>query len=295
MCAASTLHSRRQTNRTRLSPLTPHSLKMAETNNFSTQRLTIRIGRGTLAMMVQHTDSDDILYEPYVVRSGVSMAANLREAFKTSDLLLQAPPRVRVLIDSDVLMVPVEQFDEKTMGDMHNHAFPRNEQDALYYNVLPDLNAVAVFNMNKDLRLVLDDHFQDVRLVTAIQPVWRYMHQRSFTGVRYKLYAYFHEKRLEIFSFQQNRFKFCNSFDASRPKDAVFFLLYVWNTLQLQAEYDELHIMGDMPDENAILEELKKYLQKVYVINPAADFNQHPVTAIKGVPYDLQTLVVRGR
>ena len=268
---------------------------MAETNNFSTQRLTIRIGRGTLAMMVQHTDSDDILYEPYVVRSGVSMAANLREAFKTSDLLLQAPPRVRVLIDSDVLMVPVEQFDEKTMGDMHNHAFPRNEQDALYYNVLPDLNAVAVFNMNKDLRLVLDDHFQDVRLVTAIQPVWRYMHQRSFTGVRYKLYAYFHEKRLEIFSFQQNRFKFCNSFDASRPKDAVFFLLYVWNTLQLQAEYDELHIMGDMPDENAILEELKKYLQKVYVINPAADFNQHPVTAIKGVPYDLQVLVVRGR
>ena len=75
----------------------------------------------------------------------------------------------------------------------------------------------------------------------------------------------------------------------------MFFLLYVWNTLQLQAEYDELHIMGDMPDESAILDELKKYLQKVYVINPAADFNQHPVTAIKGVPYDLQTLVVRGR
>lgn len=268
---------------------------MADTNKLSTQRLTIRIGRGTLAMLVQHTDSEEILYEPYVVRSGVSMAANLREAFKNSDLLLQAPPRVRVLLDSDVLMVPVEQFDEKTMGEMHNHAFPRHEQDVLYYNVLPDLNAVAVFNMNKDLRLVLDDHFHDVRLVNAIQPVWRFMHQRSFTGVRYKLYAYFHEKRLEVFSFQKNRFKFCNSFDASRAKDAVFFLLYVWNTLQLQAEYDELHIMGDVPDENTVLDELRKYLQKVYVVNPVADFNQHPVTSIKGVPYDLLTLVARGR
>ncbi|MCR4957502.1 MAG: DUF3822 family protein [Prevotella sp.] len=268
---------------------------MADNLSLSTQRLTIRIGRGTLAMLVQNTGSDDIVYEPYVVRSGVSMAANLREAFKTSDLLLQAPPRVRVLLDSDVLMVPVEQFDEKSMADMHNHAFPRNEQDAIYYNVLPDLNAVAVFSMNKDLRLVLDDHFQDVRLVTAIQPVWRYMHQRSFTGVRYKLYAYFHEKRLEVFSFQQNRFKFCNSFDASKPKDAVFFLLYVWNTLQLQAEYDELHLMGDIPGENSVIDELRQYLQKVYVINPAADFNQHPVTAVKGVPYDLQTLVARGR
>ena len=268
---------------------------MSETNNLSTRRLTIRIGRSTLAMLVQDTGSADVLYEPYVVRSGVSMAANLREAFKSSDLLLQAPPRVRVLIDSDVLMVPVEQFDETTMAGMHSHAFPRHEQDIIFYNVLPDLNAVAVFSMNKDLRLVLDDHFQDVRLVSAIQPVWRYMHQRSFTGMRFKLYAYFHEKRLEVFSFQQNRFKFCNSFDAGRPKDAVFFLLYVWNTLQLQAEYDELHIMGDLPGENAILDELKQYLQKVYVVNPAADFNQHPVTAVKGVPYDLQTLVARGR
>lgn len=268
---------------------------MAENNNLSMQRLTIRIGRGTLSMLVQQTGSDDILFEPYVVRSGVSMAANLREAFKTSDLLLTAPPRVRVLYDSDVLMVPVEQFDEKTMADMHNHAFPRQEQDAVFYNVLPDLNAVAVFAMNKDLKLVLDDHFQDVRLVTAIQPVWRYMHQRSFTGVRYKLYAYFHEKRLEIFSFQQNRFKFCNSFDASRPKDAVFFLLYVWNTLQFQKEYDELHIMGDVPGENAVLDEVRKFLRKVYVINTATDFNQHPVTAIKAVPFDLQVLVARGR
>ena len=268
---------------------------MPETNNISTQRLTIRIGRNTLAMLMQHTDSEAILYEPYVVRSGVSMAANLREAFKTCDLLLQTPPRVRVLIDSDVLMVPVEQFDETTMADMHNHAFPRHEQDAIYYNVLPDLNVVAVFNMNKDLRVVLDDHFQDVRLVTAIQPVWRYMHQRSYTGVRYKLYAYFHEKRLEVFSFQQYRFKFCNSFDASRPKDAVFFLLYVWQTLQLQAKYDELHIMGDIPGRDDMLDELRRYLQKVYVINPAVDFNQHPVSSIKGVPYDLQTLVARGR
>ena len=268
---------------------------MPDTTNISPQRLTIRLGRNTLALLMQHTNSEEILYEPYVVRSGVSMAANLREAFKTCDLLLQPLPRVRVLIDSDVLMVPVEQFEEKTMGEMHSHAFPRHEQDALYYNVLPDLNAVAVFNMNKDLRLVLDDHFQDVRLITAIQPVWRLMHQRSFTGVRYKLYAYFHEKRLEIFSFQQNRFKFCNSFDASRPKDAVFFLLYVWNTLQLQAEHDELHIVGDIPDEQGVIDELRQYLQKVYVVNPAADFNQHPVTAIKGVPFDLQALVVRGR
>ena len=246
--------------------------------------------------MLALTDNDDnIVFEPYVVKSGVSMAANLREAFKNSDLLLQPPPRVRVLLDSDVLMVPVELFDEQSMVEMHNHAFPRREQDAIYYNVLPDLNAVAVFDMNKDLRMVLDDHFQDVRLVTAIQPVWRHLHQRSFTGVRRKLYAYFHEKRLELFAFQQNRFRFCNSFDASHPKDAVFFICYVWKQLQMDPVYDELHVVGTIPGGDEVTDELRKFLQKVSVINPAVDFNQHPVTAVSGIPYDLQTLVVKGR
>jgi hypothetical protein len=264
---------------------------MAETS----KQLTIRMGRNTLSFVTATDGGEDIVYEPYVVKSGVSMAANLREAFKTSDLLLQAPPRVRVLTDSDVLTVPVEMFSEQEAALLHTHAFPEKAQEAMSFNVLPDLNAVAVFSMNRDLRLVLDDHFQSVRLISAVTPVWRHLHQRSFTGSRQKLYGYFHERRLEVFSFQQNRFKFCNSFEANRPQDALFFLLYVWKQLQLQAEYDELHIVGDIPEEEWMLNELRKYLQKVFIINPAADFQQAPATEVKGMPYDLMTLLVKGR
>ena len=261
----------------------------------NSDNLTLRIGRGTLSMLLQPSGSDDVVYEPYVVRSGVSMAANLREAFRKSDLLLQAPPRVRVLLDSDVLMVPVEQFDESTMAAMHHHAFPGSEQDATDFNVVPDLNVVAVFAVNKDLRLVLDDHFRDVSIITLMQPVWRYMHQRSYTGNHQKLYAYFHEKRLEVFAFQQRRFKFCNVYDVPRYKDAVFFILYVWRSLMLKAESDELHLIGDIPQEPDFEEQLHRFLKKVYTVNPSADFSDHAVASVKGIPYDLQTLVVRGR
>jgi hypothetical protein len=259
------------------------------------QRLTIRIGRNSMSFSQVAENEKDVIYEPYVIKSGVSMAANLREAFKTADLLLDPPARVRVVLDSDVLMVPVELFDEKDIDKMYSRTFPKKEQDTVCYNVLPDLNAVAVFAMNKDLRLVIDDHFQDVNMIIALSTVWRHLHQRSFTGTRSKLYGYFHEKRLEIFSFQQNRFKFCNSFDASRAHDSLYFLLYVWKQLQLEPEHDELHIVGDIPEQEWLLKELKKFLQNAYVINPAADFNRHPVTTIKSMPYDLQTLFIKGR
>ena len=149
--------------------------------------------------------------------------------------------------------------------------------------------------MNKDLRLVIDDHFKDVKVITAISPVWRHLHQRSYTGTRHKLYGYFHEKRLDIFSFQQNRFKFCNTFEASRANDSLYFLLYVWKQLRLQPEYDELHIVGEIPEKEWLQAELKKFLQNAYIINPSADFNRHAITEIKGMPYDLQTLYIKGR
>ena len=89
------------------------------------QRLTIRVGRGSLSFSCVAENDVDVIYEPFVVKSGISMAANLREAFKQADLLLQAPPRVRVTIDSEVLLVPVENFNEKDIEALHSHAFPR--------------------------------------------------------------------------------------------------------------------------------------------------------------------------
>jgi hypothetical protein len=266
-------------------------MPQASKNN---QPMTIRVGRGTLSFYIPN-DGADADFFPYVVKSGVSMAANLREAFKTSELLRQASRKVRLLIDSPVLMVPVELFSEDDMKAMYNHAFPRHEHHVVLYNVIPDLNTVAVFSVNKDLKLVVDDHFSDVHLIAAISPVWRHLHQRSYTGARHKLYGYFHDKRLEVFSFHQNRFKFCNSFEASKGHDSLYFLLYVWKQLQLQPEYDELHIVGDIPEEEWMISELRKYIQKAYVINPVADFNRAQVTQIKGMPYDLQTLFVKGR
>lgn len=267
---------------------------MPEIGN-SKQRMTIRIGRGTMSFSQPTADGTDVLFEPYVVRSGVSMAANLREAFKTSELLMNPMKRVRVVLDADVLMVPVETFNEEQMDTLYHHAYLCKEPSVVCYNVLPDLNSVAVFAISKDLKLVIDDHFQNANIVTAMSAVWRHLHQRSFTGNRNKLYGYFHEKRLEIFSFQQNRFKFCNSFDANRAHDSLYFLLYVWKQLQLEPEHDELHIVGDIPEEEWLVSELRRFLKNAYVINPVADFNRHPVTTIKTMPYDLQTLYIKGR
>lgn len=262
------------------------------------QRLTIRISRNSLSFSSIDTRAEaenPICFVPYMVKSGISMAANLREAFKGAELAVTGMKRARVLVDTPVLMTPVEQFDEQTMATAYHHAYAQTEQDAVLYNVLPDLNAVAVFAMNRDLKLVIEDHFEDVQFIAALTPVWRHLHQRSFTGQRNKLFGYFHDQKVDVFAFRQNRFKFCNQFDTNHAHDALYFLLYVWRQLMLDAEQDEMHLVGSIPEQEWFLGELKKYIQKAYVINPSADFNRSPVAQITRMPYDLMTLFAKGR
>jgi hypothetical protein len=53
--------------------------------------------------------------------------------------------------------------------------------------------------------------------------------------------------------------------------------------------------VGDIPEQEGLIQELKRYIQKAYVVNPAADFQDSPVTKIAGMPYDLMTFIMKGR
>ena len=76
--------------------------------NWQQARLTIRVSNNTLSFSVVDREAEhQVIYEPYTVKSGVSMAANLRQAFKESDLLQRGYSKVRVYIDTPVLIVPV--------------------------------------------------------------------------------------------------------------------------------------------------------------------------------------------
>ena len=260
----------------------------------TSMRLVIRVARTTLSISTISADGT-VDFIPYVVKSGVSMAANMREAFKTEAALQKSYAKAVVMVDTPVLMVPADLYEEDDSDKIYAHSYPELSSDAVLTNVLPDLSAVALFSINKDLRMVITDHLPSSRFICALAPVWRYLHRRSFTGARSKLYGYLHDRRLDIFSFNQNRFKFCNSFDTANAHDSLYYLLYVWKQLMLKPEHDEMHLVGDIPERDWMLDELKRYLQRAYCINPSGDFNRSPIAQIKGMPYDLMTYLIKGR
>lgn len=116
-------------------------------NNITTRqgqspRMTIRVSKGSLIFAIADTDHpNDIIYEPYTAKSGVSMAANLREAFKTADILQRPTHRAQVLVDTPVVLIPIEEYDETKNEILYHQAVTGYDGYAVESNILPDLNA----------------------------------------------------------------------------------------------------------------------------------------------------------
>ncbi len=276
-------------------------------------RLVIRIGQDTLSFAVIDNDSENqIIFEPYVVRSGISMAANLREAFAKSDLLMAGYEKVHAVVDSPVVLIPTAELNEGTITkddnenanfaplgglqwayDTYNHTISDAKNHVVLSHELPELGATALFSINKDLKLVIDDHFSDVRISPLMSSVWRYLYHRGFQSAGRKLFVYRHSGMTDIFAYDHGRFKFANSYRTRTAADTAYFILAVWDQLGFDSKRDEIHIAGFDTEKYELRTELSRFVETVVAINPSAEFNRAPITRIKGLPFDMMTLFVK--
>ncbi len=254
------------------------------------RRIIIRQTPSTLSFAMK--TAEGVNFEPYPVNSSISIAANLREALRSVPMLKEPVNRAWVMVDSPVLMIPMDLFRADDVETFYHQAFTKQEQNVIRHAVLHELNCVAVFSVQKDFYRVCCDNYEDTLFMPAMAPVWRHLHQRSYTGPRQKLYAYCHETHIEIFAFVQNRFKFCNTYSANNSLDVLYYILSVWKQLAMVADHDELFIAGDIPYKEELQEKAKEFVKRVFYINPSGEFNRASVTQIDQMPYDLMVLLI---
>ena len=239
-------------------------------------RLTLRIGSDNIALYAgESLNEQATATESYPLNKSISAAANLREAFSTMELLQSGYQRGLLQHTTPVMLVPVDEFMNLN-GDMpagqvsadtetlYRHTFTLRNGYQLMSNVLSPLHAVAVYAVNKDLCMVVRDHFSDIRHQPVMEPVWLRYYDRAFSGHRQKLFAYFHDHQLDVFSFAPNRFRYSNSFNADNTHDATYYLLYAWSQLGMSGDNDELHLIGTVPDSDALKKQLHRYIARIY-------------------------------
>lgn len=254
------------------------------------KRIIIRASQRSLTFLKQLGDGT-YMHVPYVPKSGMSISANLRTAFREEPFFEEEDSKVLLSLCSPTVLVPLDLYKDEENYDIqtiYNHSISGCEHDAVISSILPSLNVMVLYSVNKDLKLVVDDRFADVRTQNVMQPVWSHLHERNnLVPQRNKLYGYFHDGQLDIFAFQQRRFKYANSFPVLHAHDAMYYLLFVWKQLAMNNESDELHLVGTMQHQEWLLTKLRQFLRRVYPMNPVADLNRAAISQIKNLQFDM--------
>lgn len=256
----------------------------------TTPPVHIRVGQGTLSFLVEDGDGKRA-YHPYDVKEGMSIAANLREAFRTEPYLRDAGDRAVLSVATPIVLIPLVEYNDMAnfdAEDMYGCVITGHKGEVKVTAPVEQLDAVAVFPVNNDLRMVVGDHFHDVEVRNVTIPVWEHLYNRYFRTVTHRrLFLYFHDKKVDVCCFETHRLRFANVFDASNDHDVLYYILYVWKQLGMNQRDDELHIVGDLTPDAWLVSRLKTYVARVYFINPSASLNRSPLADIKGMPFDL--------
>ena len=253
--------------------------------------LSIRLSTDGFSFSVFNPEGEkDFIITPYSINKNYSMTANVKELFASDDTFKQRYKQVNVLIDTPRFMtLPLEMFDDEQIETLFYSTFTKQDNEIVLCNVLAKNDVVVLFGMDKHTHQLINEHYPLAAYYATSSPLTDYFLNKGRNSTNKRLYAYTHQQVLDICCLDNGRLQLTNSFSTPTQADAIYYLLYIWKQMNMNAEEkDELFLAGRQNE--SLLAELKKFIRNVNPIYPKAAFNRSPF-AHENVPFDLQTLL----
>ena len=237
--------------------------------------LSIRLGTDGFSFSIYNPIQDNSLsLIEKEIDASLSLTANLKKVFQELDFLGYPYKRVNVLMASKrFTMVPLELFEDEQAEFLFYHNQQKRENEAVLYNVLKKNNVVVVFGIDKSTQSFLKEQFPEAHFYSHSSPLIEYFSIKSKLGNSKKMYASLRQDAVDIYCFERGHLLLTNSFECTHTEDRIYYLLYVWKQLEFNQERDELHLTGILPEKEKLINELKKFILQVFVLNPSSNID----------------------
>ena len=256
--------------------------------------LSIRLSTDGFSLSIYDPFCDSkLFFKQYAVNTQRSMAANVKSFLAETEELKYKYKQTNILIHSSrYTPVPLEIFEDEQMESLFYQNLPKQNNEIVLCNILGKSNLVILFSIDKLTHQFLTDNFASTRFFSAVSPQIELLTAKSRLGNNSKLYANLHPHSIDLFCFDRGKLQLINSYPVTTTEDTCYYLLNVWKMLGYDQERDELHLTGDLSQQDSLMGELKKYIRKIFIINPQAELHSATDTPIEEVPFDIQSLLI---
>lgn len=254
-------------------------------------RLCLRLDSRTLHVMLYNMVEDNsLIYRKISLDEAAdSPLKALEEAIYDNPALLSDFSRVDCVIDTAIRITVPNPLDT---AEIHTALMKEAHPDfagEIISCPLHGLDTTILMGVEQNIIGFLRRTFNNPAIHHHLAPLCRYFRGKSRLGNTGKMYANFHNSRLDLIAFGNDTITLANTFEYREPADAVYYILACRRMLGLNANDDELFLSGDNDAREAVTPILRKYLAYVMpVIFPSSMFRAGRDAML--APFDLIVL-----
>lgn len=257
--------------------------------------LSIRLSTDGFSFSIYHPQQpEEIYFSSSPVNTQRSMAANVKTYLTETEELKHHFKLVNILIHtSRYTTLPLELYEDEQTDLLFYQNLPPQNNEVVLCNILGKSNLVILFGLDKLTHLYLTEHFPNARLFASVSPITEYLTHKVKSSECRKLFAIFHPESTEVMAFEKDKLLLLNTYPISGLNDSCYYLLNIWQQAGYSQEEDQLYICGNnrVPQWEELPLRLKKYIRKLFIINPQMEFNNSAMSRIKDIPFDMLSLI----
>lgn len=229
---------------------------------------------------------------PYAMRHTTSLSGNLREA-RTTVPLLEAPiTHTTVLVSAPVTAVPLDDFQEEDCEPLYNACFATDRPHRIFYDVVPSAHVVLLFAVETAVCHSLEEAFGKVYFTSALTPLLRHFGVKALNASPQRVFVHRHDESVDIAIFEGKNLLALNTFNVQTATDVAYYVFNLLRKLDLPIATTPLYVSAPSTERVNLMTALQVHSPQIFPIKASSEFNRHPITLQKGLPYDLVTLLM---
>jgi hypothetical protein len=230
------------------------SFDAAETQKYD---LTFELGEKSFGFSILDTVKNRYLAIGYFRDHLADVAAH--------NPLLQLPYRsVKGIIgNSRFTLIPEALYQEEEKGKYFTFLHEREAGDAVYSDRLEHLGIYSVYSIPGHSRREIDRVFPKVVTchisTVLIRNLW--MNVKNMTGR--KVFLNLRDGQFDVLVFDGRQLIYCNTFHYMTPEDIAYYLIFVFEQLNLNPEEVGLALLGSVDRYSPVYDLLFRYIRNI--------------------------------
>ena len=241
--------------------------------------LSIRLSTDGFSFSVLNPlENDSPWIDNHAIDESRSLTANLKRTYQDIEWLSRPYKRVNILsANKRYTFIPLDFFEDEQAELIFYHNHPQRENEQVLYNILHGCNVVVLFGIDRTAYTFLQEKHPQAKFYAQATPLIEYFAAKSRLGNNRKMYVYLRKETADVYCYERNHLLLANTFPCTVTADRIYYLLYIWKQLEFDQERDELHLSGLLDEKELLLNELRKYIQQVFVMNPAENIDLYAI------------------